>query len=302
MESTTTQTAGNSTLSRSIAALELSERAQPGIARISAFRQPVLHRALLFVACYSLIVGVLQYVYKTGHISAEFKNLYAVFLYLFLFAGALNITGCLTPGRFALILINIAMFQTWETVFYNNAGLKVYYFFFASWLILWWTWREPEMMNRLGLRKSGLIRDVLIGFMLSLLVLAYMVFVANKFGFPASYKLRDIALHASIMLPQNLVTYNFLFALWNELQKRGISQAESILVLTFLIILLVAPQAVAFYAAGAVSPGICAGTIFMSTLLFVLLVLLTFRTMRNTFPAACVSTAAIEALVMIGIL
>jgi len=284
-----------------IGGFRLTASPRPGREEFSVFRAPYFIKAILLISCYGLTLGIMMYLFWTGKISVEIKDLYSVGIYIFLLAGGLHIVGELDMKRFALILLCVVVEETYDTLS-NNYVADVFSFFVKSWPILWWLWREPEMMARLGLRKDRLARDALAALLLTAVLMVYVITLFSAYGFDFRMDPGYVIAHASCLLPENIIIFCFIFAVWNRLNDRGVSQVNMILMFLLLILPMQFPVFFASYLSGTVKPGLCLCSLLANTLLFVLLMSVTFNRFRNSLPATFMFSAIIEILVVIGIL
>jgi len=294
--------ADNPLPAQSIAALELGKSVNPGLIEFHILKQPIFIQVAIIVSTYGCILGCLQYLYKINMISRQIKDCYGVALFLCFFVGGLHITKHLNVGKIVLIVIYTVILQIWEYLFYETPQLYVFYIVLASWLIVWWAWKEPEMMAGLGLRSNKLLPDLMISVILFFIFLVYFAALAKAYGFTFEFEPWKSASHAAVVLPQNIVFFSFLFAIWNQLQARGASQAGIDFVFIMTGVLMQTPAILAFLIAGAVGLAACIAGLLGNTLIFVLIMRLTFRNLRSSLPAAFLFTAFQGILVMTGIL
>jgi hypothetical protein len=287
----------------SIAKLHLKERPAPGWFKPKLLRQPFFLKALGLLLSYSTISGFLQYLYKTHQIIGEIKDMYSIALHLFLFIGGFALLGHLNLKRFLIIFLNIPIIQIWEYFIYNKRNdIYIFYFLIATWPVFYFVWKNPELMASFGLRKKKILSDFLISVAVGSVFATYVYFVFKSYGVSfLNIGSVNVAAHLSGMCSQDLIFMNFIFAVWNRMLSRGLSQAGGMIALAVMVLALNTPLFVFYYLAGLVSAGKFAAGLFGSVLMFTLFMGITFRYLKNTLPATFLMVAVNEMLHIAGI-
>jgi len=292
---------------RTIASLELVKSAGPGLAQIHPFRERFFTSAVTYVFCYGCVIGFLQFLYRTETVSVQIKDLYSTALYLLFLVGGMRVVDRLTRNRAMLVLVNVAVFQAWKYFFYGNFRIDdyrvhLYTFVLASWLLAWWIWAETEMMEKFGLKRTRLPVDFVAAAALSSVILIYVLVFIKAYEFMLNFNPWEIVSCASDMLPQNLMICGFFFAVWNKLQEAGVSRLGIILIFSLMINLLQAPAFVALLVTEAIGPVPFAAGLLGNTLVFALVMSITYKNFRSSFPAAFLLTAFSAILILVGVL
>lgn len=287
-----------------VASLKLAESPAPGWHKISLLRQPFFIKAVIIMLCFSSTSSLLQYLYRVNLIASKMKDMYTVFLYIFMFAGGMALLEKLNWRKLAVILLNIPFFQAWEYFYYpENPKMHVFFVLTITWPLALFVIREPETMAEFGLRKAHILKDLAAAVVIGALIAVYVGAIFHMNGF--AFKQTDpwqIASHTSGMLGQNIFYMMFIFAVWNRMRLMGISQMENLLTPAVLVICMQAPFFIAFYAAHVISAANFALGLGGSVLLFTFIMGVTFRFMRHPLAANFAMIAINEILVSVGIL
>jgi hypothetical protein len=286
---------------RALALLELAGAPTAAEPVFRLLRSPFFLRALLYFFCYGLTAGVFQYLYKTGVFSVQAKDCYVFAMFLFLLVGGLRLLGKLTPARATTIVLFAGILQLSLYLYSQTRWGYIAYFLLAAVMLAVWLWTAPDVAADFGLRRRRLFADIGVTVLLTTVFSAYFAFLLHNMGFAMKFRAWVIVPHALGQLPENFITFGFIYAVWNRLQEKGITQAGSIGMFALTIIMMQTPVIVAFRAAGTVNTIQMFSAIISSALIFVLIMSLTFRNLRTALPAVFLLTAMQEIIKMAGV-
>jgi hypothetical protein len=271
--------------------LELVECPEPGRIHVRLTVQPVFLKGLLLVFCCGILSAALQYIDVRGYFgSFRVINLIDSVYFLLLLSGALYITHNLDIKKLVLSLFSAIIFQTYFIAVYGNHMLETLYFIPATWLIFYWMWTEPDVMEKSGIRKSKIIPDITLAIIPSILIAIYTIIGMNAWGLKFEFHGWQFTSKLSSTFPMSLVIYLFIFTVWNELQAKGPGLLGNIFILMSLVALLSLPQFFVFFVIGRISLFQAFGGFITYSLVSVLVAGLTFSRFRNALPSAVLLT------------
>jgi len=282
--------------------LDLVEKLAAGRIRVRLTSEPVFRKSLLFVFCCGILCTTLQYLNVTDYFgSFRARILIDSVYFLILLPGAFYITGHFDSRKLILLFVSVVIFETYLIVTYGNHTLETPYWLLATWQIFYWTWTEPEVMEKLGVRKSKLITDALVAIVPSALIAVYTIIGMNAYGLKFEFHIWRFASEISTTFPMSLVIYIFIFTVWKNLQAKGPGLLGNIFILLSLISIISLPQFVFFYFIGKVNFFQALGGFITYSLISILLASLTFARFRNALVSAVILSVLQAILQGVGI-
>jgi hypothetical protein len=294
---------GLSGFARAVSLLNISGNPYAGWHEFHLLNETHFLKALFFLSCYSMPAAVAHFLYRSNILSNELKNITIGISAIWLFLGALHISGYLTPKRTLLVILNFFTYVTWQYFFGSNHPVEdMFGIIMAYWLILWWVFTEPGMAAALGFRRESLIKDGFTAILTAGVLVTYTSIGFRAYGFHLVYKPWKLLEYTAGSLSGNLFTFIFFFTVWRRLQEKGISQLGNILALLTMLVVLQAPTFTAFMLVGAVKPMIAMVGLVGNTLMFIIIIVFSFKKYHNVLHAIFYLSAIQLLLVMAGIL
>jgi len=265
------------------------------------FSRPVLLKASAILALGSFVSGVFSLLYARKAVSVTQKDFLVGAFYLIMFSGVLRLSGKLNAKRAAMLVANVVVFQTWNTLFFNKSPLEVGVVLIGLWLPFYWMYVDPEMMIEMGLVKKRIPAYFLAGVVMAASLVSYSAWGMKNFGFTFKIDAWRLIENSAQVLPMYLSIFCMMYFAWNKLKSQGLSSVEMLLALTFMSACINVP-AFALVGLASRTPFFVTSAGFMLiTGIMALSMHLTFGRFRSALPEACLFTAMSALLLMTGL-
>jgi hypothetical protein len=268
----------------------------PGI-----FSRPLMFIAVAILFVAGIIAGVLSILYARNMISVTVKDCLVGSYYFIMYGSALILSGNLDRKRAAALTLSAIAFQVWNTLFFHTPHLAVFVIVFGLWLPFYWLWTNPESMKKIGLVKTGIAINLLVGIAMSAAFVSYMAWGMVNFGFSFEIEIWRLIVNSAQVLPMFLAIFAFFFMVWEKLRLTGLSSMSMLVALVILSVSLNAPTFILFGAASDTPFVITLAGFTAITVIMALTTSVIFTTFRNALPAACLFTAMSALLFMTGL-
>jgi hypothetical protein len=290
-----------------VAALKFSE-GKPDIweKKKSMLREVHFWRSIFIISFYGVGNAIVQALYRTHHITLPIKEAFFAVFFLCTIIGGVYVTGGLNKRRvsmsiFAMLIYAIHKFVVYKYFHDIFAYLEIFQFIPGCWLFIWWIVSEPELMNRLGLRKTNLVRDFLQTLILLSFIAIYVGHLLAIYGFKLKFHPVDMTAYFIGSFINMMFVNTYCFGVWNLLKKRGMNIFQSILALLVLIIMMQAPVIMVFAFMNLVNPIMALSGFIGNTMLTLIVMHFSFTHLRNSLTSTFLMAMIMLLLRMAGV-
>lgn len=274
-----------------------TEWKNPGI-----FSQPILFTSAVILSVAGIIAGIFSVLYANDTISVTVKDCLVGSYYFIMYGCALHLSGKLDKKRAVMLTFSVIVFQGWNTLFFHTPHLSVVVIILGLWLPFYWMWTDPESTKEIGLVKSGITMNLLVGIVMSAAFVSYIAWGMFNFGFSLKFDLWRLIVNSAQVLPMFLAIFTFFFMVWEKLRLTGLSSMSMLLSLVILSVSLNAPNFVLFGWASDTPFVMTLAGLTAITVIMALTTSITFTTFRSALPAAFLFTVMSALLFMSGLL
>ncbi|MFA6447914.1 MAG: hypothetical protein WCX65_00460 [bacterium] len=258
--------------------------------KTNLLREPIFIHAVLIIALYGIGNAVVQILFKTNHISFSLKEASYPLLYLSPILGGLYIAGGLNRHSVCISVVYMFLYALFEYVisqyFHSIQSIVgIFQFIPGCALIVWWIVTKPEIMGKLGMKKSDSLTVSLYAFILILIIASYAAHLLIVYGFKLEFRPVEMAAYFLGNFITCLFVTSYCFGMWNLLKKRGANTFQGILALMALFGLIEAPVMIAFALIGIASPAMAVAGIVLNLMLTLTVMHFSFSALKNSLTA-----------------
>lgn len=266
----------------------------------SVFRDRLVIKAAIILLAGSAVAGVMSILLDMDLVSVVTKDILIGVIYILSFAGALGLSGNLDAKRLGLLVANAALFQTWNSLFFDT---RLAYFTFAieMWLPVYWTLAHPSVMKNLGLSKKGFLLNIAAGLIISGFLATYVAWGMKNYGFDFTIDPSRIILNSGGLFTIYVSVFSLFFMVWNKLRSWGISRNGIILALAIMSVSINAPSFICVSMTSHTPPLTAVAGFLASATVMILMTNITFEKLRSPIPATILFTALQNLLLITGL-
>lgn len=297
---------GKSDLASEIAALKFRAGQFDVWAETSLLRELLFKQAVLIISLYGFGNAIVQILFKLNLISIPVKDAFYPFLYLVPILGSLYIIGGFNLRRAILIVIymsgySLSVYLTSRYLNMLHSIQGLFEFIPGFFLIVWWIVTQPELMGKVGLRKSDSLSNTIYASILILAITAYAVHIFIVYGFDLEFKPVEMTAFFLGNFISCIFVTSYCFGVWNMLKTRGVNTFQNTLALLALFTLIGAPVMISFALIGVARPFVTIAGIVMNSLLTVSVMHFSFSALKNSLTATFLLSMVMLLLKMAGV-
>lgn len=265
------------------------------------WKQSILFKAAAILLTASIISGVLSFLYARHMIRVTEKDFLTGSYYILTFGGSFWFLGRLDAKRASMLIANVILFQTWNTLFLQKPRVEIFILVIHLWLPFYWIWTDPEVMKKMGLVKKGIPVFLFTGLVMSIALVSYLAWGMSNFGFSLKVEPWRLIINSAQVFGMYLAIFCLFYTVWHKLKLTGMSPMSILVSLAFLSLVMNAPV-FTLVALGTRTPlSVAMAGLAAITGIMALVTHLTFEKFRSTVPAACAFTAMSALLLMSGL-
>lgn len=268
---------------------------------VSVFKTNFIRNFFLVSLLFSSISGFLWYCIHTGIIDERYSSLNRIIGCGYLFVAIVQ-TGELRKNRLIELIIFTLISVFVELHFYYDKKVIALWFFpISSWLLFVWMYRDPDMMDKLGIRKVHFLTDVSRGLSFAVLMLGFSMFWMYSYGKSLQADYLSLAARTSSDLSFQLVYFTFIFSVSWGLKNRGAGILKRTVLIYLMCLVQQWPVLLSFFITGNITLNEMFIGTFGNSFLIVFSVTMFFNVLKNIIPAAMLQTAIMLVAEMMGV-